>query len=62
MNLLLIGGINFSNKEWVESIEKLVKPNFDLTLIQYYKHWETGEKMMDFYRDVAVKVVKILTT
>lgn len=48
MNLILLGGNNLSNKEWIESIEKLVRPNFDLTLIQYFKHWETGEKMMDF--------------
>lgn len=48
MNIVLLGGNNVANKEWIESIEKLVKPDFDLTLVQYYKHWETGKKMMDF--------------
>ncbi|HUW21443.1 MAG TPA: hypothetical protein VMW41_02120 [Candidatus Bathyarchaeia archaeon] len=48
MQLLLLPGNSFHNKEWIEAIKAVLEDNFDLVKIQYYHHWETGKGMIDF--------------
>lgn len=39
MKLLLFGGNNVRNKEWIEQAEKNLADLFDNTYIHYYRHW-----------------------
>lgn len=47
MNLILLSGNGFSNKEWIEKVERGLGSLFQKTVIQNYRHWETGEKLID---------------
>lgn len=50
MKIILLGGISFKNKAWIEEVDKELKPDFE-TKILYYDHWETGKEEMDFARE-----------
>ena len=47
MELILLSGNSIHTKEWIESVERELKPLFNSTHIQYYKHWKTREKTID---------------
>jgi hypothetical protein len=47
MELILLSGNSAHTKDWIESVEKELSPLFESTHIQYYKHWESGEKTID---------------
>ena len=48
MKLILLSGNSVNTREWIEFVERELKDLFDLTYIQYYKHWETGNENIDF--------------
>lgn len=48
MDLILLSGNSIKNKEWIEEVDHAVSSDFTATHIQYYDHWEKGEKMIDF--------------
>ena len=47
MNLLLLAGNSQSNKEWIEQVRDTLTPHFLKTYIHYYKHWKTGDELID---------------
>src|SRR3989344_4708519 len=47
MKLILLGGISFKNKAWIEEVAAELKTSFGAQ-IMYYDHWETGGEEMDF--------------
>jgi hypothetical protein len=57
MNAIFLPGNSPINKEWIEDLEKSLKPLLGSTLIQYYEHWKTGDSIMDFEYEYA-KLVK----
>lgn len=52
MELILLGGNSVKNKEWIEEVENYLKEDFDSTHVHYYKHWETGEALIDINYEV----------
>jgi hypothetical protein len=53
MKLILLAGNGLSNKKWIEDIEHALKPLFGETYVQYYKHWETGGKLIDLNEELS---------
>ena len=47
MRLILLPGNSKLNKEWIEKLAVNLKEIFDKTYIHYYKHWETGEEIIN---------------
>ena len=47
MELLLLSGNSVHTREWIEAVERELKPLFSSTYIHYYNHWKTGEKIID---------------
>ncbi len=56
MNLILLGGNSLQNKTWIKEVEMVFKPDFDSTRIQYYDHWQTGEKVIGFDKELEKMV------
>lgn len=54
MNLILLAGNSISNKEWIEEVESSLKPLFTTTKIHYYKHWSTGDELIDFDKELEL--------
>ncbi len=46
MDLILFSGNSFAHKKWIRDVEEVLKPLFNKTYIQYYRHWETGEPVI----------------
>lgn len=51
MDLVLLAGNSLNNKSWIEEVSEQVKDLFQNVRIQYYKHWETGDKLIDFDKE-----------
>lgn len=47
MKLLLLAGNSLHNKEWIEEVERTLAPHFNQTLVHYYRHWSTGDELID---------------
>ena len=47
MDILMLAGNSLNNKVWIEQVAEYLKPYCGEIRIQNYKHWETGEKMID---------------
>ena len=47
MKIILLPGNSPVNRDWIEKLEIIFKKSFDKVEIQYYKHWHTGEDMVD---------------
>lgn len=56
MNLILLSGNSLKNKAWIEEVEASLKPHFDQTHIQYYKHWESedADAFIDLDYEISV--------
>jgi hypothetical protein len=48
MKIFLLAGQSFSNKEWIEEVEKEFKKDFSSIEVMYYEHWYLGKKEIDF--------------
>jgi hypothetical protein len=53
MKIFLLAGQSFSNKEWIEDVEKEFKKEFPNTEVIYYEHWKTGEEYIDMDKEVS---------
>ncbi|MBU1088713.1 hypothetical protein KKA02_02440, partial [Patescibacteria group bacterium] len=58
MRLILLGGNDVVNKEWIKKIERVLKPNFVSTKILNYDHWQTNQPMIDLDKEKE-KLTKI---
>lgn len=47
MNLILLPGNVASNRHWIEEVEQSLRPNFSSANIQFYRHWQTGDDLID---------------
>jgi hypothetical protein len=47
MNLVLLGGLNPSNKEWIEEVHDSLQSSFDEVAVLHYAHWQRGDREMD---------------
>lgn len=47
MELILLPGNSKKNKKWIENVEFQIKNLFEKTRIYYYRHWKTGEEIID---------------
>mgnify|MGYP006297015347 CR=1 FL=1 len=54
MNLYLLSGNSFQNKAWIEDVQMVLAETFRETRIQYYRHWETGEEVVEFEHELGV--------
>lgn len=59
MDLILFSGNSLIHKEWIEEVEKTLKPLFDKTYIQYYKHWDDEAEVIYLDKELneAKKVI-----
>ncbi len=48
MDLIILPGNSVSNRAWAEAVANQVKGMFETIRVVYYKHWEMGEKTIDF--------------
>ena len=48
MNLLLLPGNSKRNKEWIHSVEEVLKSSFNKTTVHHYNHWENDNDSVDF--------------
>lgn len=53
MNLVLLAGNSLSNKNWIEEVAGAMEPLFEKITIHYYKHWETGDELIDLDGELA---------
>ncbi len=58
MNLIMLPGNNWRNKEWTQEVEKLVKGDFDQTWMQIYENWGIHADLMDPDKEVKKLVQK----
>src|SRR4030042_6785686 len=58
MNLILLPGNTPGNKNWIEEVEQSLKPNFSSTNIQFYRHWQTGDDLVDLDHELEELVDK----
>lgn len=60
MNLILLGGNSAINKQWLKDLAAALKPHFPAVLIHHYRHWETGEELidLDYELDILSKIVQ----
>lgn len=54
MNLILFGGNSIINKQWLHDLAAVLKPHFSSTYIHHYRHWETGEELIDLDYELEV--------
>lgn len=47
------------NKGWIEDVESKLRDSFEHTQIHYYKHWTTGEELIDMDYELSRLVEKI---
>jgi len=59
MKAIFLPGNSLRNKEWVEELEKNLRILFDETKIQYYSHWETGEKHANIEHETSILLDKV---
>lgn len=63
MNLVMFSGNSLANQDWIHEVDARVKELFDQTYVQEYRHWHTGEKLIDIDHEetVAAEAVKNLS-
>ncbi len=52
MKLILLAGNSVVNRDWIEEVSAAVQDSFE-TIIHYYRHWETGDEMIDLDYELA---------
>lgn len=55
MHLILLPGNSPANESWIEEVEAALKPYFEGTFVQKYRHWLTGSPYLDL--DYELKVL-----
>jgi len=58
MDLILLAGNSQNNKDWIEEVEQSLRPYFGRTVLQYYKHWLSGQNLIDLEGELK-ELVKI---
>lgn len=56
MNIIFLSGNSKSNQEWIERVKDRFTDMFEKSYVQQYKHWETGEELINL--DHELKVVE----
>jgi hypothetical protein len=51
MDIIILAGNSLHNKEWAEELAKNLK-SLGNCYVQNYRHWETGEKSIDFEYEI----------
>lgn len=59
--LIVLGGNSSKNLEWGAAVGAKYGPLFDEVYVQQYEHWETGEELIDFPREIE-KLRDVITT
>jgi hypothetical protein len=54
MNLVLLGGVNPHNQEWLRDVEKTLSPLFDSCLVQDYAHWTSATPQIDLEHELGI--------
>ncbi len=59
MKLIVLPGNSKRNKEWADGAAAASVSSFDDVYKHYYKHWETGEELINFDFELAQVVEKV---
>jgi hypothetical protein len=54
MHALFLPGNSARNKAWIETLASELAPCFSSKHIHYYKHWSTGDELIDFDYEASV--------
>lgn len=54
MNLILLGGNSPTNKQWLHDLATVLKTHLPSSYIHHYRHWETGEELIDLDYELEV--------
>ena len=58
MKLILLGGNNVHNREWIESVRNKFSDLFDESVVLIYEHWKSEGKVLDRTKEIE-KLSKI---
>ncbi|MGH9856784.1 MAG: hypothetical protein ACRD4B_02970, partial [Acidobacteriota bacterium] len=61
MNIILLGGNNIGNKQWLDNITIAFTPHFDSLYVHQYRHWTTGEELIDIDLELSELSKKLPT-
>lgn len=61
MHLILLPGNSPANEPWIKEVEKALKPYFEETFVQKYKHWQTGGAYLDLEYELQVLAENVPT-
>lgn len=59
MNALLLPGNSPRHEAWIERLRAAVAPQFDATITQHYRHWQTGEPQADRAYELHVAATSV---
>ncbi len=54
MNALLLPGNSSRHREWSENLKQAIATHFQHTVIQYYRHWQTGGDKADIENEITI--------
>lgn len=52
MTIVLLPGNSVSNREWLNRLAERFKKDFELVIPHAYRHWETGEALIDLQEEL----------
>jgi hypothetical protein len=57
--IALLAGNSSKNKSWIESVEEAIRDDFQEIYIQYYRHWQKEEGLIDLEKEAEVLVENV---
>jgi hypothetical protein len=54
MNLILCSGNSLRNRDWIVEVDELLRPGYEKTYVQMYKHWQTGDELIDLPHELPI--------
>lgn len=56
MHAIFLSGNSLKNRDFIESLKKELEGLFESSQIQYYKHWSTGENLIDLENEITALI------
>lgn len=57
MNAVFLSGNSLKNRDFIESLKRELEDLFEFSQVQYYKHWQTGDSLIDLENEVTALTV-----
>jgi len=60
MNLVLLAGNSYRNKEWIYRVKEVLSPLFDKSFVLEYAHWQSGEEEINLDNEILTLSNKLI--